>query len=242
MSERPVFGLDLDGTMGDFYPHFLNFAEGWLGKPVDREYDIRLPLFQHLHVSKQTYRQCKLAYRMGGMKRSMPAFPWAADLTRTLRSWGTDVWVCTTRPYLSHDNIDGDTRHWLRRNGIQCQGIVWGEHKYRDLARTLGKERVVTVLDDLPEMLVQAGKALDVWPVMAVRPHNARAWAANPSTYQALNNYEDIAYRLEERLEKWRDSYGNGHPDNSRARALPHQRRASDTHRSSTSSSKSQVA
>lgn len=197
---RPVFGLDIDGTLGDYYGHFFRFAEGWLGKPVDPDYDGRLPMYRHLGVGKQTYRQCKLSYRMGGLKRSMPALPWAADLTRTLRSWGADVWVCTSRPYLSHDNIDSDTRHWLRRNRFACQGIIWGEHKYRELARTAGRNRVVAVLDDLPEMCEQAA-SLGVWPVLALRDHNRHHAARFDSVAETE---EETLMALKVRLEIWK--------------------------------------
>lgn len=199
---RPVFGLDIDNTLGDYNGHFLRFAEGWLGKPVDMNYDLRLPMYRHLGVSKQTYRQCKLAYRMGGLKRSMPAWPWASDLTRTLRSWGADVYMCTTRPYLSHDNIDSDTRHWLRRNRMACKGVIWGEHKYRELARTVGRNNVVAVLDDLPEMCEQAA-SLGIWPVFALRQHNRHHAARFDSVAETE---EETLLALKVRLEIWRQS------------------------------------
>lgn len=198
--KRPVFGLDIDNTLGDYNGHFFRFAEGWLGKEVSFDYDLRLPMYRHLGVSKATYRQCKLAYRMGGLKRSMPAYPWASGLTHTLRSWGADVFICTTRPYLSHDNIDSDTRHWLRRNRIACKGVIWGEHKYRELARTVGRERVVAVLDDLPEMYEQAA-SLGIWPVLALRDHN-RHYAAVYGN--AAETYEETVLALKKRLETWR--------------------------------------
>lgn len=189
---RPVIGLDIDATLGDYHGHFLRFAEGWLGRKLDPDYDGRLPLARHMGVSKTTYRQIKLSYRMGGLKRSMPAWPWASDLTRTLRSWGVDVWLCTSRPYLSHDNIDSDTRHWVRRNRIACQGILWGEHKYRELARTVGRANVVGVLDDLPEMLEQA-HSLGFPAVLAAR-------ATNRGAELRMNGYHLRAASPEETL------------------------------------------
>lgn len=221
--KRPVFGIDIDGTLGDYHPHFLRFAEGWVGvhnwpgskaaraelAREGRSRDVRAfssgdyygecSLAEFMGVSKATYRQCKLAYRMGGLKRSMPALPWASDLTHTLRSWGADVFICTSRPYLSHDNIDSDTRHWLRRNRIACQGVIWGEHKYRELARTVGKERVVAVLDDLPEMCEQAA-SLGIHPVLALRPHN---WH-HATGFDVAASHEETLLALKVRLEIWR--------------------------------------
>lgn len=202
---KPVFGLDIDGTLGEYHRHFFSFAAGWLGREIDMHYDGRLPMARHIGVSKERYRQIKLAYRNGGLKRSMPAYPWASQLTRTLRSWGGEVWLCTTRPYLSHDNIDADTRHWVRRNGIACNGVIWGEHKYRELAATVGKERVVCALDDLPEMCSQAME-LGISPVLALREHNLpiyeMTWPVQ-GMYVATE-YEDTLLIMKELHQKWR--------------------------------------
>lgn len=156
---KPVIALDIDGTLGDYHGHFLRFAQQWYGRKMPDPEDINpgLPLHKFMGTSKSMYRQCKLAYRQGGMKRSLPAYPGAAGLTRYIRQeLGAEVWICTTRPYLRLDNIDPDTRHWLRRNKIQFDGVIWGPHKYRDLVKIAGLERVVAVLDDELRMVKQA--------------------------------------------------------------------------------------
>lgn len=151
---KPVVALDIDGTLGDYHGHFLRFAEGWLGKPMpDPDNNTNgTPLYRLMKVSKSTYRECKLAYRQGGLKRSMPCYPGSAEAVRYIRK-KAEVWICTTRPYLRLDNIDPDTRHWLRRNGIQYDGVLYGHHKYRHLAKIVGADRVVLVVDDQPELL-----------------------------------------------------------------------------------------
>lgn len=152
---KPVVALDIDGTLGDYHAHFTRFAEQWMGRPMPDPEAINpaQPFHRHLGMSKATYRACKLAYRQGGMKRSMPVYDGAAEMIREFRHAGADVWICTTRPYLRLDNIDPDTRHWLRRNRIQYDGVLFGERKYRDLARIVGADRVVAVLDDLVELI-----------------------------------------------------------------------------------------
>lgn len=169
----PVVAVDIDGTLGNFHKHFLRFAEGWYGRPMPSPTDINpgLPLHRHMETSKATYRQCKLAYRQGGMKRSMPVYPGARELTVNLRKAGAEVWICTTRPYLRLDNIDPDTRHWLRRNGIQFDGVLYGQHKYRDLVKQVARERIVGVLDDLPEMVEQA-RSLGLYTILREQPYN----------------------------------------------------------------------
>lgn len=173
MSDRKVVALDIDGTMGDYHGHFLRFAEMWYGRkmPDPSLNTDGVPLYKWMSTSKATYRQCKLAYRQGGMKRSMPVDPAASELSRYLRGRGVEVWICTTRPYLRLDNIDPDTRHWLRRNKIQYDGVLYGEHKYRTLAKTVGKDNILFVVDDLPEMILQA-RDVGLPRFIRTRPYN----------------------------------------------------------------------
>jgi hypothetical protein len=173
--DAPIVALDIDGTLGDYHGHFTRFAEQWLGRDLpDPEANTDgVPFNKHLGISKATYRQCKLAYRQGGMKRSMPCYEGASELTHHIRKEGAQIWICTTRPYLRLDNIDPDTRHWLRRNKIQYDGVLYGEHKYRDLKRA-ATGPVLFVVDDLPQMLVQAEQC-GFLTVMRDAPYN-RSW------------------------------------------------------------------
>jgi hypothetical protein len=173
-----VVAIDIDGTLGDHYTHFANFAELWLGRTVNFNpvagWVAGNPKFQFaraLGIGKSTYRQIKLAYRQGGMKRSMPVYDGAAELTKSLRRMGIDVWICTSRPYLRLDSIDPDTRHWLRVNHIQYDHMIYGDYKYRDLVKLVSHDKIVCVLDDLVEMITQAERAR--LPAMIIeRPHN----------------------------------------------------------------------
>ncbi len=194
---KPVVAIDIDGTLGDHFEWTARFAEMWTGRDI--KYDpqqgwpdgaSKFQFNRALGLSKNTYRQVKLAYRQGGMKRSMPCYDGAAELMRGLRRAGAEVWITTSRPYLQLATIDGDTRHWLRRNKIQYDNLIYGDRKYIDLVRLVGKDRVLAVLDDLPEMLVQAMRAGIRTPVMINRPHNEQAtWdgLSVPSLTEALH-------------------------------------------------------
>jgi len=200
----PIIAIDLDGTMGAFHEHFLHFAEGWYGREMPDPWDINpgLPLHKFMGSSKRTYRQCKLAYRQGGMKRSMPCYPGSSEMVRALRGRGAEVWICTTRPYLSLDNIEPDTRHWLRRNGIQYDGVVFGENKYRDLVKQAGKDRVVAVLDDLPEMCDQA-ISLAIPTYLRGQPYNRHYMKA--PRIETMGTARE-AFELE--LDTWKAEHG----------------------------------
>lgn len=173
MDRKPVVALDIDGTLGDYHGHFIRFAEQWTGRKMrdPKQMTPDLPFFRFLGMSKMTYRQCKLAYRQGGMNRSMPVYEGASELTHAIRKAGAELWLCTTRPYMRHDSTDPDTRHWLRRNKIQWDHMVYGPNKYRDLVKIVPAGNVVAVLDDLPEMLEQA-QSLHLPAYVRDQPYN----------------------------------------------------------------------
>jgi phosphoglycolate phosphatase-like HAD superfamily hydrolase len=169
----PVVAIDIDGTIAQYHSHFLNFARLWSGRDLDMNWEGACGSFSKaIGMSKKSYRECKLAYRQGGMKRSLPVFEGARDLTVNIRKAGAQVWICTTRPYLRLDNIDPDTRHFLRRNGIQHDGFLYGERKYQDLVKIVGDERVLVVLDDLPEQ-IEAANRLGLKTILRYGAHNA---------------------------------------------------------------------
>lgn len=168
----PVVAIDIDGTIAQYHDHFLHFASLWTGRDLVINWDGSNGSFNKaIGMSKRSYQECKLAYRQGGMKRSLPVFDGARELTVEIRKKGCQVWICTTRPYLRLDNIDPDTRHFLRRNRIQFDGVLYGERKYQDLVKIVGRERVVVVLDDLPEQIDAANK-LGLKTILRVGSHN----------------------------------------------------------------------
>ena len=197
---KPVVAIDIDGTLGDYHTHFLRFAEAWYGRPMPDPGDINpgLPLHRFMRTSKATYRQCKLAYRQGGLERSMPAYPGASELTKALRKAGAEVWLCTTRPYLKLDTQSPNTVHWLRRNKIQFDHMLSGPHKYRDLVKSVGARRIVAVLDDLPEMYRQASD-LGLAAILRDQPYNKHLILAN----RAYDLYE-AKQLIDNNIELWR--------------------------------------
>jgi len=210
--EGPVIGLDIDGSLADYHGHFLRFAAGWLGRemPPPTKINPGVPLHKFMGVSKTTYRKIKLAYRQGGLKRSLPAYSGADDLSRTLRSWGAEVVICTSRPYLQLGPVDPDTRHWLLRNRVQHDNLIWGERKYIDLVRLYGGERIVGVLDDLPRMIEQA-EGLGLSALMMNQPYNVGLHRPFDHIHrvQTLQQAETIFYGL---LEKWHAERGKKFP------------------------------
>jgi hypothetical protein len=203
---KPVVALDIDGTLGDYHGHFLNFAAAWFGHPMPNPREInpgqRLHMFMGVPLAR--YRECKLAYRQGGLKRSMPVYDGAARLTECIRSAGAEVWICTTRPYLRLDNIDPDTREWLRRNRIRYDAVLFGDDKYQELRRQ-AKSRIAAILEDLPELVVTADKLLPKVPIfLRDQPYNRHF----KFTYDArVYNMEDAWNSIGDAIIQWKETH-----------------------------------
>lgn len=151
----PVVALDIDGTLGDYYEHFRWFSELYLQRPVVADWSApgMTEFSDALGLDKNVYRDIKLAYRQGGMKRCLPALDREVNrlVPRIRTNLGAQVWICTTRPWQRLDNIDPDTQFWINRHLGRVDGVIYGEEKYQDLIDIVGKDRILGVVDDLPE-------------------------------------------------------------------------------------------
>lgn len=159
---KPVVAVDIDGTLGDYHGALVEFASKYLGHPIrpmvfeqiyGGHYPLRAWFCSEFDISVETFRAIKLAYRQGANKRFMPIFTGAQALCWSIRDAGAELWVTTTRPFLSLDNIVPDTVEWLRRHEIEYDGMLFDDDKYRILAERVDPRRVVAVFDDLEEMV-----------------------------------------------------------------------------------------
>ena len=220
--DKPIVALDIDGTLGDYHAHFLWFAEryfGWSFPPAD-EVNPGMRLSEFMGIPHEQYQQCKLAYRQGGLKRFMPCFPYAQELTVNIRMAGAQVWICTTRPYMRLDNIDPDTREWLRRNHIEYDAVIFegivdgGSHatKYQDLVSQVGARRIVAAIDDLPEQIDDAYKRGIKRVYIRDQPYNRQS-VNGGSLYSApavrVNTLMDLWWQhLSLAIEYWKEGIG----------------------------------
>lgn len=181
--EAPVIAVDIDGTLAAYHDHFCEMAAKYLGRPSltpqwwkltgDARGEFSDALSEYM--DKTTYRQIKLAFRQGGWKRFMPALDdKVSENLQYIRSFGVQVWVCTTRPWMRLDSIDPDTQFWIERNVGRIDGLVYGEEKYEDLVDLVGKDRILGVFDDLPENIM-AARRLGLRTALRFGEHN-RYW------------------------------------------------------------------
>jgi len=167
-SDAPVVAWDIDGTLANYYEHFHRFAEQYTLRNLEVNWNRRYrgEFSEALGLEKEEYRRIKLAYRQGGQKRMLTPLPHAGAVIRELRSKGVQVWICTTRPWNSLANIDPDTQFWLETHIGRVDGVIYGEEKYEDLIEQVGKERILGVVDDLPENVKRAAQLGLNWALM----------------------------------------------------------------------------
>lgn len=207
---KPVVAIDIDGTLGDYHSHFLRFASEYTGYDIPSSYDGGIK-FKDWFLSvmadetERSWRDIKLAYRQGAMKRSMPSYVGAANLCQEVREAGAELWLTTTRPYLRLDNVDPDTRAWLDRQEIEFDGLLYDDAKYERLAERVEPERVVAVVDDLPDMW-EAAARLFGWQVPILRRTRFNR-AVKCGGEQCSESLFDIAEMIRQRITEWRSTH-----------------------------------
>jgi len=210
----PVVALDIDGTLGEYHEHFLRFAAEYLGvkdvKPGVMQYIGDKPFREWFNIAfdtdTRTFRDIKLAYRQGAQKRSMPCRPFARGLVRSLREMGAEIWLTTTRPYMRLDNVDPDTRFWLKRHGIKYDHLLYDEYKYEVLAQQVDPERVCFVLDDLDEKLLEASRYFDPSAcVLYATCWNSAFW----NDWDRVSSGEEVQMVATERVGAWIEKFSS---------------------------------
>lgn len=199
---RPVVGVDIDGTIADYHMSFQLFVLRYFNSSPKRarmrDWDGEGEFEDFLGITKQQYREAKLAYRQGGNKRWSPIFEGAAKFVAAVRSLGVDVWLNTQRPWLRLDNIDPDTRFWLETHGIQYEGLLYDEDKYGLLVERVDPERIIGVVDDLKELLLRANE-LELPTFQIARHHNEHYTAR----WVRRGSLDDAFVWLKEGMAQW---------------------------------------
>lgn len=210
---KPVVALDIDGTIGRYHEHFLKFAEAYLDKDEVWDYDssqsFRSWFCSSYGVTEDVWHDVKLAYRQGGMKRSMPAYPGAKLLAEKIKEFGAELWITTTRPYIRHDNVDPDTREWLRRNGIVYDYLLYDGHKYEKLMNLVGSDRVAIIIDDLNEELQEAGKFVDCEYLFLRANAFNEYYVTKENEFKVVSSLNDAIYFVKNHIDSWRELHEN---------------------------------
>jgi hypothetical protein len=208
---KPVAAIDIDGTLADYHERFINFAVNWLGhgyyKPRGQlAYDGTEPhrewFTRVMNVDVTTFRTIKLAFRQGGMKRTMPIYRESVQTVEYARSCGADVWLTTTRPWERFDRVDPDTRHWLSEHNIEFDGLIYDDAKMKALAERVDPELVIAVVDDLTEVLQEANELFpNAVTILRKTIHNRGV------TWRHEGYMGDVRRWINESVQRWRNRY-----------------------------------
>lgn len=203
---KPVVVCDIDGTLADYHTTFTTFAVIYWDKSEPKEpWDGTGEFEDYLDLTKDQYRQAKLAFRQGGNKRNLPVYPGAWNFSDRVRNAGAELWLATQRPWMLHDAVDPDTQWWLRINDIPYDYLIYGEDKYAEVLARCDRKRVVMLLDDLAEQYRESEKYFPGLAVQIARPHNTSppcmmSWrAANLGVAQHMADF---------RIRRWKERYG----------------------------------
>lgn len=181
-----------------YHEQFGEFASNYWQRQLRPGYDGTGKFGDWLGLTVEEYRECKLAYRQGGGKRTMPLHPGAQNFVKTLRNLEAEIWLTTTRPYLRLDSTDPDTRFWLETHGIKYDYLLYDADKYEKLYSSVDPGRVVMVLDDLPEQVEAATNLFGNAAWMIHRTSN------NTASYQKVRDLHAASDLSRELVLEWR--------------------------------------
>jgi hypothetical protein len=195
---KPIVAIDIDGVLGRYHEQFTDFAGWYTGVARPHGYDGATEFSDYLNLPKEEYRQIKLAYRQGGVKRWMPTYDGATEFMQFLSKLGVEIWIASTRPWDRLDNIDPDTRHWLQRNEMPFDYMIYGDDKYAQLVQQVDSGRVIAIIEDLQEqcLIAQALFGGVVW-----QPR--REHTAGQMFYQSFVEWRAILQTIKRKVKDW---------------------------------------
>lgn len=205
---RPIAVFDIDGVLGDYHGHFENYAEGYLGRKLPTPtYDGSEPhreWFRTRGVDPVEFRAMKLAFRQGSLKRTMPPYRKVIQTVHKAKAKGAEIWLATQRPYLRMDNIDPDTRWWLESNNVPFDYMIYDEVKYQELEARVDNARVVSIVDDTPEMYDDAKSIFgETIPILYQSIYNRGVKRPNEA-----GGPVELWQTIRDRIESWERMYG----------------------------------
>lgn len=200
---RPIVAVDIDGTLGEYHGHFVSFAEEYVGFHLPADYAGDDEFSDHLGLEKRLYRDIKLAYRQGAQKRSQSIYFGAKKFMDGLRELDLEIWIATSRPWMRLDNVDPDTRFWLDRHKIPYDYMIYGEHKYRELAEKVDPKRVICVVDDQRSQCVIA-ESVGLPAIQVEHTHNRR-----DRFYRSAGGFRELAELISTEHEFWKKETEN---------------------------------
>ena len=122
-SKYKIAAIDIDGVIADWEKGYINFIwENTMFVPKSTK-------LAKAEIPKQLMMETKEKFRLSGKKRDLELIPGAKEFIDWLKDQGYYVILLTARPYKEYSRIYSDTLHWLKKNNIQYDLIIWNEKK-----------------------------------------------------------------------------------------------------------------
>ena len=140
--KHPVILIDIDGVLSDYPKTFI--------KCFNKEYNTEYETLEELkekHKNLIDYCDYKKIYRSSGIKRELEVIP-NYEVLNVWKNLGIKIVLLTSRPYERYSRIYKDTIHWLYKNNICFDFIVWNENKAEYAINKIGKKNILFAVDD----------------------------------------------------------------------------------------------
>lgn len=207
---RPIMVWDIDGTLTRYHSDLGEFLVRYYNLPyalmrAGAEWDGEGNFEDQFGLTQTEYRAGKLAFRQGGHKRVATTWQDGGLMAvQELAERGVETWYATTRPWARLDNVDPDTKFWIKRHHLPIDGILFDDDKYETLiANHVDPERIIGIVEDLPEQY-DAADRLGL-PVMQVaRAHNSGRSGNRPRR----GNMRQVRQWALQNLQDWNELHG----------------------------------
>ena len=123
MKNEKVIAIDIDDTIADSIPFFIDWINSRLQKTFCDLNEIKNS------IPYNQYRKLKKEYRTSGVKLNIPMIHGANELTHKLESMGYKIIIITARPANEYPELTKITNQWLREKDIVYSGIIFDKHK-----------------------------------------------------------------------------------------------------------------
>lgn len=147
-SAAPIVMVDIDGVLADYPQSFYNFVNKKLGTSYDPEKQNDYDICRAMGLTREKYEELKFEYRESGYKRDIDTIDGAVSSMKILKDSGFLIVVFTARPVSEHNRIEIDTYHWLEKNQIPFDALLFAEKKHEELAKFYKHFKPICFIED----------------------------------------------------------------------------------------------
>lgn len=139
MNSKNIAIVDIDGCLTDYPKVFLS----WVSKHRGISFS-SLEAMKN-SMSRGDYEALKHSYRISGVKRNLPVYPYAKETLEALKRNGMGIWIITSRP--KWEPVFSDTKYWLNTNDVPYDELFFVGNK-QDFMKQIPEKRIRIIIED----------------------------------------------------------------------------------------------